>query len=58
MSAELLPCPFCGGEARLSQPIPEQCGMCRECGTIGPMARDADAAIAAWNRRTPPEGQP
>lgn len=46
---ELLPCPFCGGEAELSY-----CGWvsCHNCGCDGPYTGDSpDEAAAAWNTR-------
>jgi hypothetical protein len=57
----LLPCPFCGGEAELSN----VCGMyfvaCRGCRANNSLKccactygdKTPDEAIAAWNRRAP-----
>lgn len=53
MSA-LLPCPFCGGAARLVKWIrPEKWVDCTECEAEGPVADTPEGAIAAWNRRVP-----
>ena len=48
---ELLPCPFCGGEADLHHDamIHVECLGC----TASAYAFDQSAAIAAWNRRAP-----
>ena len=54
----LLPCPFCGGEARAVVTIePEYRSLdvlhvkCLECGAKGSESMDSCAAIEAWNRR-------
>jgi len=50
---ELEPCPFCGGEAVLTNyagsniPVVE----CKNCYAKSPGEGDSDEAIAAWNRR-------
>jgi len=51
---ELLPCPFCGGEAHLVQPHDNSRPyvMCITSYCTSPKMDDAKA-IAAWNRRTP-----
>lgn len=54
---ELLPCPFCGGEAHIDGTSwttrdgkDQAWATCRKCGTYGPSSTDA---VAAWNRRAP-----
>jgi len=53
VSAELLPCPFCGGEAMLSGAR----ASCRRCLTLGPFEQygqeDGQEDGSNWNRRTP-----
>lgn len=53
MRDELLPCPFCGGEAEIVRAVGETWVRC-PCGAIGPnidgIGSDEEAA-AAWNRR-------
>lgn len=58
----LLPCPFCGSEARsLSARVSEDCEEarveCTSCGAAGPADEDAyanhSAAASYWNRRVP-----
>ena len=56
--SELLPCPFCGGEARLqvcSYPGGDRYRVgCTDGGaTTWPRIIDAKAAARVWNRRTP-----
>ena len=57
---ELLPCPFCGGEAALLIDSSYYAGGCadEECGSATMWHVDRDEAIAAWNRRaqTQPTG--
>ena len=54
--AKLKPCPFCGGPIGALQPVNDS-GIyyiyCAKCGAEGPLYRDENMAIAAWNRRTP-----
>ena len=53
MTAELLTCPHCNGEAWIIQsPIsPRMAATCRSCGAIGGL-RDTEAeAVQAWNQR-------
>ena len=48
-TTELLPCPFCGGEA-----LPIYGGkriMCLDCSLNTKLYKTADEAIAAWNTR-------
>ena len=55
MSAELKPCPFCGGkaESRISSSGRKYFGACLspKCWIDGPLADTEADAIAAWNRR-------
>jgi len=58
MTDILLPCPFCGGEAKIHD-IEEQhywCE-CKKCGVATNGERAKDNAIASWNTRTPPTGE-
>ena len=50
---ELLPCPFCGGEAELFD-YPEMkayCVACLECGVETLIYSSKEKAIKAWNTR-------
>lgn len=52
--SELLPCPFCGGEARFETYGGTACAVvCQTCGCGTPTMRLDDGMIAAdlWNRR-------
>jgi Lar family restriction alleviation protein len=56
MTAELLPCPFCGGEAYVESYGPGKWQGGVYCSTEGCSADghnhdSEDAAVAAWNRR-------
>ena len=60
-------CPFCGGVAAESRPVPYQIGAthvlrqvmtCPECGASGPRAVNAEDAQTAWNVRSPAAVQP
>ena len=57
MSCDLLPCPFCGGEARLehNMTMADYWVRCAFCGAM-PNGADTDQteaeAIAVWNTRT------
>jgi Lar family restriction alleviation protein len=57
MTSDLLPCPFCGGEARPeAMVVGWRIGCPRSaCSFSGPYSpsKDVAEAIAAWNRRTP-----
>lgn len=48
---ELLSCPFCGGEAKITGHIFFEV-KCRRCRVTQPPRYESDA-IAAWNRRAP-----
>lgn len=54
--AELLPCPFCGGQASFTPTCYIDVVQCRVCGAQGMATMGQhEAAIVAWNRRiTPP----
>lgn len=47
--SELLPCPFCGGEAVLAHNKKEV--VCIECEAFGPYCDTEAEAIAVWNTR-------
>lgn len=56
---QLLPCPFCGGEACVGEAcVVEYSGTkhayirCKDCMAITQVYNTEDEAIAAWNRRT------
>lgn len=62
MTDNLLPCPFCGGEARWRYRKPYGYVLCKKCGVstgaFPDSYEEADGkkdAIAAWNRRAEPE---
>ena len=64
-SVELKPCPFCGGEARISLWLEKGvwCGTCLSCNSvmpfrpldIGQSTGTPEKAVEAWNTRTPAE---
>ncbi|MCP4493269.1 MAG: hypothetical protein GY820_39095 [Gammaproteobacteria bacterium] len=61
---DLLPCPFCGGEAELSCDENDHYVCCKDCCSMGEQYywKDKDhdkRAIKAWNTRTTqPQGEP
>jgi Lar family restriction alleviation protein len=58
--AELLPCPFCGGEARIGvekywYPKVSRRAICEKCYSSTGWYDTEEQAINAWNTRTPKE---
>lgn len=51
---ELLPCPFCGGEAHIITAVGESWVLCEKCRATTEMHASKQLAIAAWNRRAKP----
>ena len=52
--SELLPCPFCGGEAKLDKGLGHHFAVCAECDVyrVPSMENNTpEAAVAAWNTR-------
>ena len=53
---ELLPCPFCGGEAMVEydtmEPF-EYAVFCGDCGVMPTTSEDEQVARLAWNTRAP-----
>ena len=64
MMDKLLPCPFCGGEATISDggySGEKFLARCRELScpaSSGFIRKTHDEAVAAWNRRAQPENKP
>ncbi|WP_287363137.1 Lar family restriction alleviation protein [Mesorhizobium sp.] len=58
-SADLKPCPFCGGKAAITDQEPFCVECCEErCNVDGPCHADKADAIAAWNLRAALASQP
>lgn len=54
MSAELAPCPFCGGHPVTTEAMGEHWVSCGTCTASATMKGKLKEACDAWNRRTPP----
>ena len=56
---KLLPCPFCGGEAKVESTLKDRyrviCKRYRECGATQLYANSKEEAIESWNTRKPME---
>lgn len=54
---ELKPCPFCGGEAKLTEPYMNIYVIsCGNCGVGSAIYTNSEQAIEAWNRRVEQNG--
>ena len=54
----LLPCPFCGGNASIPESYPyHHLVFCTSCGCKTDICDTEAEAIAAWNCRIEPDGQ-
>ncbi len=53
--SDLLPCPFCGGEASAIAPKGDWLVQCKSCYSCSGSYRETDLlkTIAAWNTRAP-----
>ena len=49
----VLPCPWCGGEARVVGVGKWRYAVCKKCTIEGPVKMDIDEARLAWNTRAP-----
>jgi len=52
--AELLPCPFCGGDAEIDQDMGGFAAYCVSCDCAMDVYGPLESTIAAWNRRAAP----
>jgi len=50
--AELLPCPFCGGDPKITNGLHVRNVFCPTCDAVGPTGNDAEGA-ERWNTRAP-----
>lgn len=55
MNEELLPCPFCGGEAKFDKTVYKEVGVvrCQKCRASNGIVTQEHTANRAWNTRTP-----
>lgn len=51
-------CPFCGGDASITEGMGEYWVLCDECKASGAMAGSKEGATAAWNKRGGCSGYP
>lgn len=49
--SELIPCPFCAGEARIFGMKTMSLVGCTSCGCVTAVFGTVDEAVEAWNRR-------
>lgn len=49
----MVPCPWCGGEARMVGVGKWRYAVCKKCTIEGPVKMDIDEARLAWNTRAP-----
>lgn len=54
MPDQILPCPFCGGEAEIRTNFVHQFAVCKECAAVSDYKNCESEAISAWNRRASP----
>ena len=52
LSAEFMPCPFCGGVAKHTFVMDDHWVSCTVCGVSGKIANTRQHAVDAWNTRT------
>jgi Lar family restriction alleviation protein len=52
---EIKPCPFCGGEAKLTTCMDESWVSCKSCLASAPLVASKEGALKAWNDRTTEE---
>lgn len=53
---KLKPCPFCGGESYIRNPVGMYVCGCDKCRMSSALYKDREKAIEAWNRREEEDG--